>query len=692
MQSASSSAAENRFDFNSIDVGETNLSEEQSMAKYLSNKTVTVTLNGANKKISIGALTEPDLTSYDEQIAALEGQISALDNTIDDNMTKASLNQQISDLQKAKSTAASKDLADQIVTNLQANLNKEFGDGAVTVSADSEGKLSFGVKEGTGSSLLVDSDIDELGIKGLSNYFNTSKTLGSLLGDDYFKVESAYHATDAGVTKLDGVKDDSGKQVYSYTRTGENGVTTTYRFNEDGYQVDKDNKVVYEAKDLVINGETIGSFTKDQALEKIMTSINSNVNAGVKVNFSKLTGEFVFTASNTGAGGKIEFGDGLADRLFGGSNPLSAKLSDIFSSDFFDQDGNAEIYYGTSGRAKLDGLTKNSTVEDLMDALAAKGSGFSFRVSYSDGAFSFTNAGSGSYFYNTADKTAGNAVSMKYDSVFNMSNTGTIGGYAAGQDAVVKATVNGKELELTRSSNVIEMDGLSVTLKDEFSAYGDDGKVNKSAAVTFKTSADSDKIVDAIKSFVEDVNKLMTSVHSAVTTQPLTKSTSSGKGSSYSHKSGYEPLTEDDKNSMSEDAVKKYEEKAKTGLLFGDTDLRTLYDKLLTGIQSYGTDRIDMEAIGLTTTYSNGATTLQLNEEKLRAALDSDPDKVRNVFTKTKEGGSATEGLMSTLKSTLTAYGSTSLASPGILVRKAGTKLSAVSAASTARSRAGRPS
>ena len=673
VKSASSSAAENRFDFNSIDVGETNLSEEQSMAKYLSNKTVTVTLNGANKKISIGALTEPDpaaLQAYDDQIAEIEAQIEALGSTIDDNMTKASLNQQISDLQKAKSAAASKDLADQIVTNLQANLNKEFGDGAVTVSADNEGKLTFGVKAGTGSSLLVDSDIDELGIKGLSNYFNTSKTLGSLLGDDYFKVESAYHVGDEGVTRLNGVKDDSGKQVYSYTRTGENGETTTYRFNEDGYQVDKDNKVVYEAKDLVVNGETIGSFTKDQALEKIMTSINSNVNAGVKVNFSKLTGEFVFTASNTGAGGKIEFGDGLASRLFGGGAANEKSLEDVFGADFFDEDGNATIYYGTANLS-LGSFSKDSTVQDIVDALQAKGTRMTVSYYANTNSFAIANAGSTSYFSSSANTSK----QVMYNNVF----VNGVGGYAAGQDAVVKATVNGKELELTRSSNVIEMDGLSVTLKDEFSAYGEDGKVNKNDAVTFKTSADSDKIVDAIKSFVEDVNKLMTSVHSAVTTQPLTKSTSSGKGSSYSHKSGYEPLTEDDKNSMSEDAVKKYEEKAKTGLLFGDTDLRTLYDKLLTGIQSYGTDRIDMEAIGLTTAYSNGATTLQLNEEKLRAALDSDPDKVRNVFTKTKEGGSATEGLMSTLKSTLNAYGSTSLASPGILVRKAGTKLSAVS-------------
>ena len=219
------------------------------------------------------------------------------------------------------------------------------------------------------------------------------------------------------------------------------------------------------------------------------------------------------------------------------------------------------------------------------------------------------------------------------------------------------------------------MDGLTVTLKDTFSAYDENNKVNKGDVITFTTSSDADKVVDTIKSFVEDVNKLMTSVHDAFTTQPITKTSSSSKsGTTY-----YEPLTEDDKNDMSESAVAKYEEKAKTGLLFGDSDLRALYDKLLNTVQSYGADRVDMEAIGLSTTYSGGVTTFSLNEEKLRAALDSDPDKVRNVFTKTKDGGSATDGLMSSLRSTLNAYASTSLGSPGILVSKAGTRLSAVS-------------
>ena len=182
-----------------------------------------------------------------------------------------------------------------------------------------------------------------------------------------------------------------------------------------------------------------------------------------------------------------------------------------------------------------------------------------------------------------------------------------------------------------------------------------------------------------IKTFVEDVNKLMSDVHSAYTTQPLTRSVSSGVKGVASSKEGYMPLTDEDKKDMSESAVKAYEEKAKTGLLFQDTDVRQLYNKLYSAIQASGSDRITLESIGISTSYSGGVTSLKLDETKLRNALESDPDKVRNAFTKTKESGSATDGLMQTLKNTLNAYGSTSISSPGILVKKAGSKMSALS-------------
>lgn len=256
-----------------------------------------------------------------------------------------------------------------------------------------------------------------------------------------------------------------------------------------------------------------------------------------------------------------------------------------------------------------------------------------------------------------------------------------------GQDAIFTATVNGKEMELTRSSNIVDFDGLSVTLKGTFGyqqATNDDGsamvdekeepvytnKLDRTAEkVTFTTSTDSDKIVDTIKSFVEDYNEMVTQIKNAYSTLPVQRS--NGRY--------YDPLTDDDKADMSESAIKEWEDKAKTGLLFGDRDLSSLYSRLTSAISMYGQDLADLKAAGITVNYSDGLSTLSFNENTLRDTLDSDPDRVRDIFTRSKSNGAATNGLVAAIKEPLDVFGATTGAVKGTLVEKAGSPLAPTS-------------
>ena len=240
-----------------------------------------------------------------------------------------------------------------------------------------------------------------------------------------------------------------------------------------------------------------------------------------------------------------------------------------------------------------------------------------------------------------------------------------------GEDAIFSMMVNGKELDgISRSSNTFDVDGMSVSLKGTFGEYDDATKklkelaAAKADAVSFTASSDADKIVDAIKSMVEDYNAMVTEIKNAYSTMPQQKS--NGKY--------YEPLTEEDKADMSESSIKAYEEKAKQGLLFADRDLSALYSQLTSAISMSGKDGADLKAIGITSNYSNGLTTLSLNENKLRAALETDPDKVRDVFSKSVDSGSSTNGLMQALKSPLDMYSKVQ-GTKGILVQKAGSTL-----------------
>ena len=231
------------------------------------------------------------------------------------------------------------------------------------------------------------------------------------------------------------------------------------------------------------------------------------------------------------------------------------------------------------------------------------------------------------------------------------------GKYTKGQDAVMDVEINGKRFEnLTRSGNSFNIDGLTINVKDTFTTGKDE------EAVTFQTTTDSDKIVDAIRSFVEDYNEMATEIKNAYSTQPAYKN----------KKTRYEPLTAEEEDEYTESELKAYNEKAKQGILFGDTNLSSMYSKLLSAISPGGTDGQTLREIGIGTSYSDGMTTLSLDEDKLRAALESDPDKVRNAFTKTREGGSASNGLMQNMQNALNTYVKTTGEPKGVLITRAG--------------------
>ena len=81
-----------------------------------------------------------------------------------------------------------------------------------------------------------------------------------------------------------------------------------------------------------------------------------------------------------------------------------------------------------------------------------------------------------------------------------------------------------------------------------------------------------------------------------------------------------------------------------------------------------------LQKIGLSTKYSSGLTTLELDTEKLRKTIEEDPDAVRDAFVQTKENGASTDGLMQRIQKVVNQYANTSSGSPGILVQRAGSQ------------------
>ncbi|MET0017025.1 flagellar filament capping protein FliD [Oscillibacter sp.] len=252
----------------------------------------------------------------------------------------------------------------------------------------------------------------------------------------------------------------------------------------------------------------------------------------------------------------------------------------------------------------------------------------------------------------------------------------TSGSYIKGTDAILSMSVNGVKMnDITRMDNNFNVDGLSVTLKGMFGYSADvtngDGSVTPGTlqagteAVSFTTKADSDKIVSTITSMVSDLNDILKSVHDTYSTVPNYQSDNTR----------YEPLTDDDKEDMTDSEIEAYEEKAKQGILFGDSDLSSLYSKLISAISPGGSSSGVLSKIGISTSYSDGVTSVTVDEDTLRDALSNDPDSVRDAFTSTTGSG----GLMVNVSKVVSSYASTTGSTKGILVQKAGSVYSPLS-------------
>ena len=212
-------------------------------------------------------------------------------------------------------------------------------------------------------------------------------------------------------------------------------------------------------------------------------------------------------------------------------------------------------------------------------------------------------------------------------------------------------------VNLTRESNAFSMDGLNITLNGTF-GYSGDTLIEGTDPIKFNSKTDSDSIVKAVTDMIKDYNEMIELVNKEVSTKP---------------NRSYEPLTDDQKADMTEDQIKKWEEKAKTGLLFNDSDLRGLADSMRFIFESGSEDKASLASFGLSTSTNYGDNgKLVLDETKFRASLESNSADLQKIFTRTADTSTGDKGgVMARLTEITEKYASTTGATKGILIEKA---------------------
>lgn len=175
-----------------------------------------------------------------------------------------------------------------------------------------------------------------------------------------------------------------------------------------------------------------------------------------------------------------------------------------------------------------------------------------------------------------------------------------------------KFTINGYATE--RTSNVFAINGVEYTLKNV-----------TDSPVTITTATDADSIVDAVVQFVNEYNKLIDQLHAKIT-EPRYRN--------------FPPLTDEQKEEMTEKQIELWEEKAKSGLLRNDSiisnGLNQMRLDLYTPVELADGTKLYLADFGITVVkdYSQRGK-LEIDEDKLRAKIAEDPMKLYELFNNT---------------------------------------------------------
>ena len=258
-------------------------------------------------------------------------------------------------------------------------------------------------------------------------------------------------------------------------------------------------------------------------------------------------------------------------------------------------------------------------------------------------------------------KKTGAANSLNLSANFSTLGFGT---ESTAEDAIVH--INGVKVKDV-SSNTFTRNGVTYTLNQ-----------TTTDPITVSLKKDIDTGVENVKTMIAEYNTIVELLNGKV-------------GEKYDK--NFPPLTQEQREAMDTKDIEKWEEKAKVGLLNRDSLLQGILQDMRRSLS----DPVDgvfpiaeLRKMGIDTSkdYKDGGKLVITDENKLREALEKDPDAVANIFTKKSDTNYSRtmdrdkrqerysgQGLLHRLSDIINDNISTSVDNngrPGLLVAKAG--------------------
>lgn len=306
---------------------------------------------------------------------------------------------------------------------------------------------------------------------------------------------------------------------------------------------------------------------------------------------------------------------------------------------------NEDGKYSMKINGKEISVDKNATIADLVSAVNKSGAGVTMTYSKLENKF----------IVEANDMGNGGDVDIDEDDEFAKAlglttNAGAV--YELGENA--KFTIDGVEIYHNGSSYT--MDGITFDFTD----------VELNTDITVSVSKNYDDVKQTIKDFVKDYNQLIDDVYGHIGTAPQRDSKNNT----------YEPLTDTEKESMSEEEIKKWEEAAKKGVIYNDSTVSGIMSRIRMALYNNVTlddgSKFGLYNMGIKTkAYSEDSHgKLEIDEEAFDKAFEENPEAIAKLFTDSESG------IMKQVNETIDNAVSTTRLSgntvKGTLIRKAG--------------------
>ncbi|WP_313563079.1 flagellar filament capping protein FliD [Ruminiclostridium cellobioparum] len=174
--------------------------------------------------------------------------------------------------------------------------------------------------------------------------------------------------------------------------------------------------------------------------------------------------------------------------------------------------------------------------------------------------------------------------------------------------------ISDEPVTIVRPNNSFTYDGLTFDIKADFTSGGTVEPIKATVV------SDPTKTFDYIKTFVDKYNELIDKINDKINEKV---------------NRDYAPLTDEQKESLSEDQIEKWEEKAKSGLLKNDSILSgivtQLRSALYAAVEGAG---VSLSSIGITTSSNyEDKGKLVISESKLKEALTNRSEDISKLFT-----------------------------------------------------------